>query len=258
MVYTPSAHSLAHALRTQPAPAKTSHTVPRGTPAPAQPTSGRTVTTLFQRSDGRIEEARHTVPASPVFAAAFSAFARGTLIATTRGPVAVEDLHPGMKILTNERGPSPLLWIGSMSLSPAQADGSPVRLTRIMTGALGMGRPILDLITGPGARIAQRGNAHSDNVLRPVHDLVDGNSVISVSPPGAVQLYHIALHRHATMTAAGLTMETYHPGPGFESALTQAHLAQFIALFPHVRRPADFGSLARPRRPLGNTNRFIA
>ncbi len=145
-----------------------------------------------------------------------------------------------------------------MSLRPAQSQASPVRLTRIMTGALGMGKPMVDLMTGPGARIVQRRSAHSDQILRPVHDLTDGNSVISVNPPGAVHLYHIALQRHATITAAGLTLETFHPGPGFENGLTQQHLAQFIALFPHVRRPSDFGSLAHPRGPLGNTNRFIA
>ncbi len=144
-----------------------------------------------------------------------------------------------------------------MSLRPALSQASPVRLTRIMTGALGLGRPMVDLMTGPGARIAQRSSTQYDQILRPVHDLIDGNSVISVTPPGAVHLYHIALQRHATMTAAGLTLETYHPGPGFETALTQQHLAQFIALFPYVRRPSDFGGLAYRRGPLGNTNRLF-
>lgn len=256
MVYTPSAQSLTGALRGKPVP--DTPTPRHRAPASGPPPSDQTVRILFQHSDGSIEEARHHVPDSPVFAAAFSAFAHGTLIATTRGPVAVEDLHPGMKILTNERGPSPLLWIGSMTLRPAQIQGSPAHLTRIMTGALGMDRPMVDLMTGPGARIVRRGPPHSEQILRPVHDLIDGNSIIAVSPPGTVQLYHIALRRHATITAAGLTVETYHPGPGFEAALTQQHLAQFIALFPHIRRPSDFGSLAHPRGPLGNVNRYIA
>ncbi len=252
MVYTPSALNLVATLRTRPQPAP---------PVAARDQTsqpGQTVTTLFQHSNGSVEEARHTVPASPIFAAAFSAFARGTLIATTHGPVAVEDLRPGMKILTNERGPSPLLWIGAMSLRPADMPGGPARLTRIMTGALGMGRPMVDLMTGPGARIVQRGNGHSGRVLRPVQDLIDGTSIIALSPPGAVQLYHIGLHRHATITAAGLALETYHPGPGFEAALTHQQLAQFIAMFPHVRRPSDFGSLAHPRGPLGDSSRFVA
>lgn len=246
MVYTPPVLRPVSISRVQPAPAPQ-----RGAPARSQ-----TVTTQYLRSDGSTGEARHTVPVSSVFAGAFSAFAHGTLIATTRGPVAVEDLRPGMKILTNGRGPVPLLWIGSISLRPADSPGGPARLTRIMTGALGPGRPMVDLMTGPSARIVQRGSGHSELFLRPVNDLVDGNSVVALSPPGAVHLYHIALHRHSTITAAGLAVEVYHPGPGFEAALTPQHLSDFIAMFPHIRRPSDFGSLAHPRGPLNTGSRI--
>ncbi len=244
MVYSPPARSPVSASRVQTAPA--AFTSQRGVPERSQ-----TVTTLYLRSDGSTGEARHIVPTSPVFAAAFSAFARGTLITTTRGPIAVEDLRPGMKILTNERGPAPLPWIGSVSLRPAAIQGGAGRLTRITTGALGLGRPMIDLMTGPGARIVQHGAEHTKQFLRPVNDLVDGSSVVALSPPGAVQLYHIALHWHATISAAGLAVETYHPGPGFETAMTSQHLSEFLALFPHIRRPSDFGRLAHPRGPLG-------
>ncbi|PVA10294.1 hypothetical protein DC366_08600 [Pelagivirga sediminicola] len=235
---------------------------PRARPGDAQrvqtraaaPGPIRTVTTLVQHSDGSVIESRHAVPASPFFDGAFCAFARGTLITTTRGPVAIEDLRPGMRIVTNERGPSPLLWIGAMSLRPGEAIGAPMRLTRIMTGAFGLGRPMADLMTGPGARMAQRAAGQPNQMLRPVQDMIDGNHVIAITPRSTVQLYHLGLQRHATITAAGLTLETYHPGPGFEAALTPAQLAAFIALFPHIRRPADFGSLSHPRaRPSGGT-----
>ncbi|HEY9038822.1 MAG TPA: Hint domain-containing protein [Roseovarius sp.] len=243
MVYTPPVRSPVSASRVPPAPAA---------PTPQRGASERrqTVATLFQRSDGRIGEARHTVPAVPEFTAAFSAFAHGTLITTAHGPVAVEDLRPGMAILTNERGPEALLWIGSMLLRPGDMPDGQTRLSRITTDALGPGRPMVDLMAGPDARIVQRGSGPSGQVLRPVNDLVDGNSVIALSPPGPVHLYHIALRRHATITAAGLAVETYHPGPGFETAVTLHRLSEFLALFPHIHRPSDFGSLAHPRRPL--------
>lgn len=256
MVYTPSVISLAGALRAEPGRTQDSadREVMRLRGAPHPPTQACDI--AYLHSDGSACEARRTVPALPVFEAAFSAFARGTLIATPHGPVAIEDLAPGMKVLTNERGPSPILWIGSMSLRRSETAPDALRLTRIMTGALGMGRPMADLMTGPGARIAQRNqsqsaNAHSEMVLRPVRDILDGTHVIELCPPGAVQLYHIALRRHATIIAAGLAVETYHPGPGFEHHLTFRQLAQFIELFPHVEHPADFGGLVHPRAPLG-------
>jgi hypothetical protein len=202
----------------------------------------------FLRRDGSVHSTRHVAPATPVFEAAFAAFARGTLITTTRGPVAIEDLDPGMKIVTIERGPSPLLWIGSTSVRPSQGNGP--SLTRIMAEALGMGRPMSDLLAGPGARLLQRNAVKGEQVLRPIRELIDGTHVIELRPPSAVQLYHIALHRHATITAAGLEMETYHPGPGFENTLPHHQFAPFMALFPHIDRPSDFGSLAHPRCPL--------
>lgn len=207
----------------------------------------------FLRSDGEVRAQRHRAPATPAFLGAFSAFARGTLIATTRGPVAVEDLSPGMKLLTNERGPSPLLWIGAMTLMPeAQMfeRGAPA-LTRIMADALGLGRPVTDFIAGPSARILQRDLGLGELLLQPVQDLVDGMQVIGLTPPSPVTLYHLGLHRHATITAAGLPVETYHPGPAFDAALPHEDVAPFLALFPHVRQPSDFGSLAHPRLPLG-------
>lgn len=218
----------------------------------------QTYTVLFQRSNGGIGESRLSAPAHPVFEAAFSAFARGTLITTPRGPVAVEDLVPGMDIVTHERGPSPILWIGAMSLSRPDAVNAAPILTRIMTGALGIGRPLTDLMTGPGARIAQRQVQTGDLLLRPVHELIDGTHVIALNPPGAVQVYHIALRRHATITAAGLGFETYHPGPGFENMLGYQQFGQFMGMFPHVARPSDFGALAHPRAPLFSAPRDVA
>lgn len=246
MVYTPSALSLASAMR---ANSGYGDPVPSSSmPNPRTAQATRTYEIIHLRRDGAICRARHIAPATPAFEAAFTAFARGTLITTTRGPVAIEDLEPGMKIVTNERGPSPLLWIGSTSVRPSQGNGP--SLTRIMSDALGMGRPMSDLMTGHGARILHRSAMTGEQALRPVRDLIDGTHVIELRPPSAVQLYHIALHRHATITAAGLEVETYHPGPGFENVLPHQQFAQFMALFPHVQRPSDFGALTHPRQPL--------
>ncbi|QIE45898.1 hypothetical protein G5B38_10360 [Pseudohalocynthiibacter aestuariivivens] len=254
MVYTPSALNLVSAMRAEAGFAE-EYTSLRGMRAErAQPMIGYDVQYLC--GDGQIGSARHRAPATAPFLDAFSAFARGTLIATTQGPVAVEDLSPGMKLITNERGPSPLLWVGAMTLRPdacAFGESGP-RLFRIMAEALGMARPMTDLMTGPGARILQRTPGRRDQSLRPVRDMLDGMQVIELRPPSAVQMYHLLLPRHATITAAGLSVETFHPGPGFDQSMTYDDLAQFIGLFPHIRKPVDFGSLAHPRAPLRSQN----
>jgi len=249
MVYTPSAFSLETSLRANTSSAECD-TLPRRT-SDRPALSRRIYEMSWLCRDGRIETARQSAPSGQIFKSAFSAFARGTLVTTTTGPVAVEDLVPGMRIVTNERGPSPLLWIGSMSLLPDEARDEPP-LTRIMADAFGMGRPMPDVLAGPGARLMQRMTNATENTLRPVQSFRDGMNVIALRPPGPTQLFHILLHRHATISVGGLTAETFHPGPGFESTMSYESRTHFMALFPHLRRPSGFGSLAYPRQPLSD------
>ncbi|MDX1784670.1 MAG: Hint domain-containing protein [Roseovarius sp.] len=250
MVYTPSAASLANASRVGPGLADNAATMPGLDSPRAQPTISYDVQYLC--GNGQIGEARHSAPATPPFIDAFSAFARGTLITTTHGPVAVEDLMPGMRLQTGERGPSPLLWIGTITLRPDACafGGTGPRLIRVMADALGISRPMTDFMAGPGARVLRRDPNIQDQTLRPVRDMLDGTQVIELRPPSAVQLFHLLLPRHATIMAAGLSVETFHPGPGFDHSMTQDELALFLGFFPHIRKPVEFGSLAHPRAPL--------
>lgn len=217
------------------------------------------------QSDGEVRFSDQIGPAMPIFESAFSAFARGTLINTTVGPVAVEDLVPGMEIVTSDGSASPLLWIGSMTLVPT-IKGVPVanaKLARVMSGTFGVNSPGDDLMAGPGARVLTRPAGmgemiDSDRVLTPVQDLTDGMNVIEITPPRAVVVYHICLQEHAIIRAGGLDVETFHPGPGFERHMGENMLALFMSLFPHVNKPADFGSLAHQRLPFKTPHELIA
>lgn len=208
-------------------------------------------------SDGGIRESEQIAPATPAFEAAFSAFAHGTLIQTVRGQVAIEDLLPGMEVTTADRGPMPIVWIGSMTLVP-KAPGLAARdcrLTRVMADAFGLGRPASDLIAGPGARLLLRPAGFRDSfgqerILTPARDLVDGNTVLEIMPQRPVSVYHLCLPDHAVITAAGLESESFHPGAGFERGMGETMLSLFLSMFPHVRNPADFGATRHPRLPL--------
>lgn len=204
--------------------------------------------------NGAIHSTDQIGPATPIFESAFSAFARGTLIKTTDGLIAVEDLLPGMQLITREHGPMPLLWIGSMTCMPKRdtMGGKDARLTRIMADGVDMARSSGDLIAGPGARLLVRPTdmhdiVGADHVLTPARDLVDGLHIIDITPPRPVTLFHLCLHRHATITAAGIEAETFHPGRGFQSYMGQNMLSLFLSFFPHIHAPSDFGQLAHPR-----------
>ncbi|MFU8777721.1 MAG: Hint domain-containing protein [Roseovarius sp.] len=215
----------------------------------------RHYTNLWLRPDGGLEEREQVAPALPLFDAAHSAFARGTLITTTRGPVAVEDLMPGDLLQTSGHGPLPVLWIGRMTLRPEDIASHSVKLTRIMADAFGIARPMADLLVGPGARILTRprnlrASIGSDHVLSPAHVLADGMHAFGVTPPRAVTFYHLWLRRHALITANGLEVESFHPGAGFERDVGPGMLSLFLSFFPQILEPHQFGPLAHLRLPL--------
>lgn len=204
-------------------------------------------------SDQSIAHVSVLAPASPVFEACASAFARGTLISTVMGPVAIEDLQPG-DLVETARGPEPVMWIGSTSYVPrVAAEGTGLtRLYRITADGMGYGDPKTDTLLGPAARLVIRQDRFADllncdAVLAPTSDYVDGDRVLEVTPPGAVALYHLALPRHGIIRANGVEFESYHPGRSALQELDGAEKARLLGLFPHLDSLDGFGALIYPR-----------
>ena len=205
------------------------------------------------REDGSTVIGQRRVPSHPVFDAAFSAFAQGTLIQTENGQFAVEDLHPGDRVLTSDGQHTEVIWIGSASFSPSQGMAR-MPLTRIMAGSFGVSRPDSFISLGGGARLlqSQPGMARAregQQVLTPARAFVDGVNVIEMSPPTPVRLFHIGLRRHAAIVAAGLEVESYHPGRDPLQHMSPTLSSVFMSLFPHVSTLTDFGPLRLMRVP---------
>lgn len=192
-------------------------------------------------------------PATPPFEDAFAGFARGTLIQTTRGPVAVEDLVPGMPIEVDGED-LPLLWVGSMTLHPelpGQLEES-ARLTRITADAFGLGRPMPDLLLGARARLLFR-HAKCEALLgrrsafAPARAFIDGMNAFQIAPAAPVRIYHLALERQAVLRANGVEVESFHPGLAADKILERDTLDLLLSLFPHARSLSDFGPMPYPR-----------
>lgn len=205
------------------------------------------------RGDDSLFIGQDRAPAIPLFESAFNAFARGTLIQTVHGDVAVEDLQPGDMINTSSGEPAKLIWIGSSSFIPADT-GRRLPLIRIMADSFGQGRPSSFITVGPGARILRtphhlRGEAGSTRLLTPVREFVDGVNVIEVVPPTPIRLFHICLTRHAAIKAGGIDMETFHPGATAMRSVSHSLRDRFLSMFPQIGHASDFGPLAHPRAP---------
>ncbi|MCD1627152.1 Hint domain-containing protein [Seohaeicola saemankumensis] len=236
-------------------------TLPQAVTEPRKPPVMRRYEVSYLTSDGHIDSSRHVAPATAQFESAFSAFARGTLLTTSNGLCAIEDLVPGMEIETSGAGRRRVLWIGCMTILPDAPVDTPdqTRMTRLMADTFGLGRPMADVMAGPGARLlhrpaALRGldgtGARSGQVFTPVADFEDGSRAIRITPPRPVTVYHLCLDQHAAIKVAGIDMESYHPGPGLEQRMGPNTVALFLSLFPHIRNLEDFGPLAFPRATL--------
>ena len=131
-------------------------------------------------------------------------FVAGTLIETSCGPVAVEDLRVGDTMDALFGGPAqPIVWIGRRHVACARHNRpQAVHPVRISAGAFGRGRPDRDLLLSPDHAI------FLDGVLVPVKLLVNGSTIARV-PMDEVTYYHIELPQHDVVLAEGLAVESY-------------------------------------------------
>ena len=223
----------------------------------ATPRSALPATRVFEvaslRADDSLHISQHKAPALPLFDSAFSAFARGTLIKTTQGEMAIEDLQPGDMVHTSTGEPAKIMWIGSSTFVPSDA-ARRMPIIRIMADAFGQARPASFLTVGPSARLLQtpdylRAEAHGTRMFTPARNFVDGVNVIEICPPTPVRMFHLCLSRHAAINAGGLEMETFHPGAAASRSVSHAMRDLFLSMFPHLTHMSDFGPLAHPRAP---------
>ena len=203
-------------------------------------------------------------PALPIFEQAFGAFTHGVLIQTTEGPVAVEDLIPGMMLECGSGRATQLMWKGSITLVPGAPtlNDVPDKLYRVMPDAYGLGRPVQDQTFGPHVRRLDRdpkirAAMGTDAALIPLSTMADGNSVIEVTPVSATRVYHLACEGHAALLAAGLEVESFHPGPETPLSLPDELLQLFMQFFPYLSSVRDFGRLSVPRLSADEFSRLM-
>jgi hypothetical protein len=230
---------------------------------PQRATLMRRVEVACLTADGQVTEATRLVPAIAVFEDAFAAFSRNTLMSTERGLVAVEDLWPGDRVRTVTNGFQTLLWKGATALVP-QAQGQEAlmgRLTRITADGLGVARPMPDLVLGPRARLVHRAPGvrtltGADAALIAVRDFIDGLAVIDLTPPSAVQVFHLGFAGHERLIANGVEVESFHPGPAHALGLRGEALDLYMSCFPHKADLASFGAPCLPRLRLQDLDLF--
>ena len=161
----------------------------------------------------------------------------GTLIATDRGDVAVEELAIGDQVVTLS-GVRPIKWIGRRSYGRRFAFGKKDILPICFkAGSLHDNLPKRDLWISP------RHAMYLDGVLIEARDLVNGVSVIQAGEIERVDYFHIELESHDAILAEGAWSETFVDDDS-RGMFHNAH--EYRALFPDA--PVGLAHYCGPRR----------
>jgi Hint domain-containing protein/VWA domain-containing protein len=174
-------------------------------------------------------------------------FTPGTQILTPDGPVAIETLEAGDRVITRDHGVRPIRWIGATSLSPGYIAARPaLRPVLIRQGALGENVPQQDLRLSRQHRILVRDwraevmFGVEGGVLVPAFSLCNDSTVIEERPTEEVTYIHMAFDNHEVVYADGVEAESFHPVERMVSTLSSAQQEELYELFPDLRRGDGF------------------
>ncbi|MBF0860366.1 hypothetical protein HKD24_14365, partial [Gluconobacter sp. LMG 31484] len=180
--------------------------------------AGDTVTYGLAPSDGEGSQVLLTVDDGT------PCFCRGTLIATERDEINVEDLAIGDRVLTASGSLRPIRWIGHRSYSgPFVRSNRNVLPVIIRAGALGDGLPRRDLSVSPLHAMALEG------VLIPAVCLINEVSILQAERIDEVTYFHIELETHDILLAEGAPSESFVDD---DSRNMFHNAAEFRALYP--------------------------
>lgn len=178
-------------------------------------------------------------------------FAAGTAIATPDGPVAVERLGPGDRVLLWGGGTAPVRRNLPRRLRAAELARDPrLRPVRIAAGALGRGRPERDLTVSRQHRLLAasaivRRMFGRDEVLIAAHRLTALPGIAVDARCAAVTYHHLALDSHRIVIAEGAPAESFYAGPTALRSLPPALAAEMRRLFPAIDGPGAHPAPAR-------------
>ncbi len=190
-------------------------------------------------------------------------FARGTLIETQHGQVAIENLAVGDMVQTRDHGFQPIRWIGSKKVSASILVVNPqLQPIRIKAGALGANTPSQDLMVSPEHRILVRSKIAlrlfgAMEVLVAAKQLLQLDGVDIANDVTEVEYFHMLFENHEIVVSNGAETESLYTGPIALQSVGNAAAEEIFMLLPELR---DDNYISEPARQLvsGRAGRKLA
>ena len=179
-------------------------------------------------------------------------FTPDTCIATPQGPRRIQTLQPGDRILTRDNGAQEVLWTGHRRMTGARLHAMPhLRPIRFRTGAMGLGRPDMDLLVSPQHRMLVVGEAaqslfNTPEVLVAAENLINDHTITVDYTVREVTYIHVLLGQHNVIWANGLETESFHPSNTALDTIEAGQRDGLLRLFPGLAdNPVSYGDYAR-------------
>lgn len=179
-------------------------------------------------------------------------FSLGTVIGTSRGEVAVQNLREGDRVITRDNGLQPLNWLGRRQMSGRALLQAPhLRPVLIRKGAFGRGLPEHDMMVSPNQRMVVASDRSSlffagREALISAKHLINHRDIQQIDSTG-ISYFHMLFDRHEVVLVNGTWSESFHPGDYSLNGVGNAQRGEFFELFPEMKKPV-IPELALPVR----------
>ncbi|MCU0901738.1 MAG: Hint domain-containing protein, partial [Cypionkella sp.] len=182
-------------------------------------------------------------------------FTPGTLIATPRGEVPVEQLRVGDKVITRDNGIQEIRWMGAKEMGWHDFATNPhLRPIMVKAGSLGNGLPERDMMLSPNHRLLvanDRTALYFDEheVLVAAKHLIGGKGIHQVESVGTTY-FHFMFDQHEVVLSNGAWTESFQPGDYTLKGLGNAQRSELLELFPELKAPEGVEAYQAARKTL--------
>ncbi|SPJ22297.1 Hint domain-containing protein [Palleronia abyssalis] len=182
-------------------------------------------------------------------------FTPGTLIATPKGEMRVEDLREGDRVITRDNGIQEIRWTGEKRLTRNELLRQPeLKPVLIRKGALGHGLPERDMLVSPNHRMLSASDQaalyfEEREVLVAAKHLTHSTGIEQVEALG-VSYIHFMFDRHEVVLSDGTWSESFQPGDYTLKGIGDAQRQEIVSLFPELDLPQGIEGYRSARRSL--------
>ncbi|MCB5410066.1 Hint domain-containing protein [Pseudogemmobacter faecipullorum] len=182
-------------------------------------------------------------------------FTPGTLIATPRGEVLVEELRAGDRVITRDNGIQEIRWVGEKPLTGQElAQNRHLQPILIKAHSLGHGLPERDMLVSPNHRILvanDRTQLYFDEheVLVAAKHLIGAPGIQQITSVGTSYI-HFMCDRHEVVLSDGAWTESFQPGDYTLKGMGNSQRSEIFELFPELQTEAGLQGYQAARRTL--------